>query len=559
MQLIGVLTMKRPILISNGHLGTGLTAILFALLSLVALCSRARAADAAPDIKVNGSDGELTIRSETPLAVTIELNAGDQAGKAADWWIVAETPMGWYSFIYPNMWKLSEDSVADLEPAYQGLLYDVTEPFEVLNITGLPAGEYAFYFGVDTLVNGQIDPGTLSYDRAAVQVRESETFPVVDTGQITCYDNLSPISCPRAGESFYGQDAQYDGAQPSYTVSEDGLTVYDNVTRLTWTQGADWNGDGTVDVEDKFTYDGAQNYVDTLNAHNYGRFSDWRVPTIKELYSLIDYRGTDPNPNATNTSELVPFIDDDVFEFAYGDTTSGERVIDSQWVTSTLYVSKVMNNQTAMFGVNFADGRIKGYPTDKTFYARFCRGNSHYGRNDFTDNGDGTVTDSATGLMWSQSDSKEGLNWVSALAWVQQKNQESYLGHDDWRLPNAKELQSLVDYSRSPDTTHSAAIDPVFDATQITNEAGEPDYPFYWSSTNFLHFDGSADHAVYLAFGRGLGSMDGTNVIDVHGAGCQRSDPKDGDPNDYPTWGGFAPQGDVQRVFNYVRLVRDAN
>ena len=50
--------------------------------------------------------------------------------------------------------------------------------------------------------------------------------------------------------------------------------------------------------------------------------------------------------------------------------------------------------------------------------------------------------------------------------------------------------------------------------------------------------------------------MDGINVIDVHGAGCQRSDPKDGDPEDYPSWG-HGPQGDVQRVFNYVRLVRD--
>ena len=49
--------------------------------------------------------------------------------------------------------------------------------------------------------------------------------------------------------------------------------------------------------------------------------------------------------------------------------------------------------------------------------------------------------------------------------------------------------------------------------------------------------------------------MDGTNVIDVHGAGCQRSDPKDGNPGEYPSWG-HGPQGDVQRVFNYVRCVR---
>jgi len=43
----------------------------------------------------------------------------------------------------------------------------------------------------------------------------------------------------------------------------------------------------------------------------------------------------------------------------------------------------------------------------------------------------------------------------------------------------------------------------------------------------------------------------------VHGAGSQRSDPKSGNPADYPY--GFGPQGDVIRIFNYVRLVRDAD
>jgi hypothetical protein len=42
--------------------------------------------------------------------------------------------------------------------------------------------------------------------------------------------------------------------------------------------------------------------------------------------------------------------------------------------------------------------------------------------------------------------------------------------------------------------------------------------------------------------------------MDVHGAGCQRSDPKVGDPSQYPT--GFGPQGDVIRIYNFVRCVR---
>ena len=42
--------------------------------------------------------------------------------------------------------------------------------------------------------------------------------------------------------------------------------------------------------------------------------------------------------------------------------------------------------------------------------------------------------------------------------------------------------------------------------------------------------------------------------IDVHGAGAQRSDPKEGDPGDYPE--GNGPQGDAIRIYNYVRCVR---
>ncbi len=42
--------------------------------------------------------------------------------------------------------------------------------------------------------------------------------------------------------------------------------------------------------------------------------------------------------------------------------------------------------------------------------------------------------------------------------------------------------------------------------------------------------------------------------LDVHGAGAQRSDPKVGDPQDFPH--GRGPQGDVIRIFNFVRCVR---
>ncbi|MCB8920291.1 MAG: DUF1566 domain-containing protein [Ardenticatenaceae bacterium] len=386
---------------------------------------------------------------------------------------------------------------------------------------------------------------------------ETNAYPIVDTGQTTCYNDQSTIACPQAGEAFYGQDAQYAGNQPDYTLSADGLTITDNVTGLTWAQSPDWNGDGDINVDDKMTFAEAQAYPDTLNAMNYGGYNDWRLPTMKELYSLMDFRGVDPS--GPNANELIPFIDTNYFDFAYGDEAAGERLIDAQFWSSNTYLGTVFGNQTCVFGLNLADGRIKCYPSassgpvTKLNYVYFVRGNTAYGINELSDNGDGTITDNATGLMWLQDDSGAGMNWEEALAWVEQINEQNYLGYSDWRLPNAKEMQSILDYGRSPDVTNSAAIDPVFNITQITNEAGQVDYPWFWTSTTHAQPDGMGASAVYLAFGRATGYMNNT-WMDVHGAGAQRSDPKSGDPADYPT--GHGPQGDAIRINNYVRLVR---
>ena len=294
-----------------------------------------------------------------------------------------------------------------------------------------------------------------------------------------------------------------------------------------------------------------------------------------------------------------------------------------------------MRGRGKIFGVNFADGRIKGYDlhmpdagAEKAFFVLCLRGNPVYGKNDFHDNGDGTITDRATGLTWSRADSGKGMNWQEALAWVQQKNAEHYLGHSDWRLPTVKELQSIVDYTRCPDATQSPAIEPVFRCTTNTNEAHQADYPFYWSATTHAGLRGGGA-AMYVAFGRAAGWMlppgirgeppdrrpafgpgpgfdgpppfgpegpppfgpegppppghegrppfgpedwpgpepsegsrlrpetgatAGYHYMDVHGAGSQRSDPKAGDPAQFPY--GRGPQGDVIRIHNFVRCVR---
>jgi hypothetical protein len=367
------------------------------------------------------------------------------------------------------------------------------------------------------------------------------SYVLVDTGQGTCYDNEKEILCPQHDEPFYGQDAQYKGIQPLYQDNGDG-TVTDLTTGLMWQK--------TPDLTNKARYDEA---VAGANTFHLAKYNDWRLPTIKELYSLIDFRGS--------SFSRTPYINTNYFDFRFGNENSGERLIDAQYWSSTEYVGTVFGGDAAVFGVNFADGRIKGYPRDTgpggspmTAFVRYVRDNPTYGINKFVDNGDGTITDLATGLMWQKPDDGITRDWQEALAYAENL---IFAGYNDWRLPNAKELQSIVDYTRAPDALKSLqrgpAIDPIFDM----NEAES----WFWTCTTLLEappHSGSGSHAVYIAFGQAFGYMTdprgNKTRMNVHGAGAQRSDPKSGDPADWE--GGFGPQGDEILIYNYVRCVR---
>ena len=381
-------------------------------------------------------------------------------------------------------------------------------------------------------------------------------YPIVGTNQTMFYDNFAEIATAASGSSFYGQNAMYSGNTPKYADNNDG-TITDMVTGLMWQQSPDKNGDGKINYDDKASYSAA---VAGASSCKTGGHTDWRLPTIKELYSLIIFSGQDPSSyNGTSTAGLIPFIETTYFKFGYGDLAAGDRIIDGNFVSSTKSISKTCGEQVdAVFGVNFADGRIKGYPiifpgklTTNVFYVRYVRGNTEYGINKFVDNGNRTISDKATGLMWMQDDSGKGMNWQEALSYGENKE---FAGFSDWRLPDTKELESIVDYTRSPKTTNSPAIDPLFNCTKITNEAGKDDYPFYWSNTTHAAMTGGGV-AAYICFGRGMGFMpEFGGWADVHGAGCQRSDPKTGNASDFPQ--GRGPQGDAIRILNYARLVR---
>ena len=361
------------------------------------------------------------------------------------------------------------------------------------------------------------------------------SFTLSDTGQDVFYDDEgNEISEPGSSDDYYGQDAQFTGIAPSFQDNEDG-TVTDLNTGLMWQQ--------TPDFERHNFYD-AFDYVDGLEV---GGYTDWRLPTIKELYSLLNSNGSLSESGAASSQ---PYLFDEYFDFEYDAMMS----FAGQYWSSTKYVKGALQNIgiEGAFGFNFADGHIKSYETGLYFdgsegvqdpgcFVRAVRGEENiYGVNSFVDNGDGTVTDNATGLMWQQEDDGNTYNWKDALAYA---TSSELAGHTDWRLPNTKELQSIVDYDK---TTFPAIDEDYFVCTN--------DDSWFWSSTTQGDFKYTA---CYLAFGKAYSkdNSSATEYFDWHGAGAQRSDPKAGEIEDYLMESVNA--SDSIRIKNYVRLVRN--
>jgi len=134
----------------------------------------------------------------------------------------------------------------------------------------------------------------------------------------------------------------------------------------------------------------------------------------------------------------------------------------------------------------------------------------------FTDNGDGTITDNTTGLMWEKKDRSGGVHEQDAFfIWSDSgsamdgnivsfflaalNDGDGFAGHKDWRIPNQNELLSLLDYG-----TANPAIAPEFNSncapgcTVLNCSCTRSD--FYWSSTTS---EGLATRGWTVSFGDG--------------------------------------------------------
>lgn len=182
--------------------------------------------------------------------------------------------------------------------------------------------------------------------------------PIPDTGQTKCYDNTQEITCPNPGEPFSGQDAQYITNPQSYTKLDangndlpdettEWVMVQDNVTGLIWEVKTD---DGSIhDKDNTYTWQNAQDvFIADLNTPpGFGGFTDWRLPTIKELSFIVH-------------SDLTgPAIDQSYFP----------NTVSSWYWSSTTYA---LNTDYARY-VNFGKGGVSNRGKSGHNYVRAVR------------------------------------------------------------------------------------------------------------------------------------------------------------------------------------------
>ncbi len=358
-------------------------------------------------------------------------------------------------------------------------------------------------------------------DETSQEISLDNAYPIVDTNQNLCYGDAEQINCPSVGEDFYGQDSQYSGTAPSYTNNGDG-TITDNVTGLIW---------GQNQSSSTMSWSQASQYCESLTT---GGYNDWRMPTVKELWSIRDF------------STGWPWIDTNYFNLTGDGTQMNQH---HSWTSNAYLIESEYQNEQVQgdpyWIVNDWTGHIKAMSGNR--FVRAVRGNTNYGINDFVDNGDKTVTDKATGLMWSQDDNGEYLYWKEALAYAEAA---TIAGYNDWRLPNIKELQSIADYS----ATKIPAMDTsVFNLTKVTNMVNgtieQTNYPFYWSSTsNPIQGSETEDGGTIYAWIYASGYNVDMQGYDLHGAGSvvfvSKTEENSGIEDSVPI---------------FIRLVRDAN
>ena len=335
---------------------------------------------------------------------------------------------------------------------------DLADAIKSLQIVaGIPV---AGRINIETDVNND---GRIGLEEALYALRPTffiNAFYLPDTGQTQSYTNIP------------GEDSDYIFHPQSYTKLNDAgsaipinstiengwVATYDNNTGLMWEIKTN---DGTIhDRDNFFTWYNTSDFINSLNQTKFCGFSDWRLPTILELMSIMNY------------GKLDPAVDSEFFPNIISPTSHVSRIY---WSSDTNSTDSSKANAMAFINGWFGS-HDKFYLKTQAFQVMAVRGTSS--STEFIDNGDGTITDKKTGLMWQKTNDGVLRTWAESLIYC-----ENLLlaGHNDWRLPDIKESASIINFNTS--NPNAPAIDTTYFETFF------PSLPLvdrFWSSTIYV-------------------------------------------------------------------------
>ena len=295
-----------------------------------------------------------------------------------------------------------------------------------------------------TTDNVQPDDDTDTAEEIGCNLGET-CWGVVPTQQERCFNETTAEKCDEVTSQYYGQDGLYaDTAGRGFENIKIGDTYYtfDNRTEILWYKTAS---------ESELKHQEAEDFCEILNTNNVAEKTNWRLPYLHEMVSIINF-----------DISVYPIVD--TFYFPYIET-------EKYWTLTKLGNSETGTNY---YYVDFS-GESQFYVEDGTVEENFaiCVSSEH----DYNEersferyveipvNDDVKVEDKLTGLVWQKVSDYSARLWKDALKYCQDLE---FADKDDWRLPNINELHSLATYGLNYElqTTFPGLGDD-----------------FYWSST----------------------------------------------------------------------------
>lgn len=255
----------------------------------------------------------------------------------------------------------------------------------------------------------------------------------MDSRDVPCSDGTKLVDCTCVPTGFHGQDAEYLGLSPTFLPD-----VMNQVKEVS--TGSSW---WTIPTPNKSFKD--------AQAVCAGLGGGYRLPTRLELWTIIEhnqigdtlldeniFKGIQPGQAWTST----PYV-----HLGHPDTDHWVIDLCSKCPTSSRAIGLHESNGATVLCVN--GNEVKNGP--------------------FTDQANGTLLDETTRLVWmAQVNTMNGFSWQEALDYCESS---FFLQKTDWRLPTIKELQTIMDETKTGDTS-------LYGGFMIGNNQ-----PMLWSST----------------------------------------------------------------------------